>query len=90
MTTIREYCERETIPPFIREYWEKNKGQVPLCCFETSKTETGWKIKCTWLNAWYSFPEFKMKCMKCQVEIEKYLKEHDYRSISSCKEDRNG
>jgi len=89
MTTIREHCERGIVPDFIRKYWKENKGQIPLCCFETTKTDSGWVIKCTWLKTWYSFAEFKLKCMACQVEIAKYLEGNGYRSISSSKEDCN-
>lgn len=86
MTTIREYCEQGIILDFVRRHWDANKEQVPLCCFETK----GDLITCTWLKKWYTLKKFHIKCLQCQAEIAKYLKEHDDKSIPSCEEDSNG
>jgi len=74
MTTIREICDIGDVPEQVIEYFNKNKGQTPLCCFNIKKLNTQLLITCEWLKEWMTFEDFKTKCLECQKEISEKLK----------------
>jgi hypothetical protein len=81
LTTIRERIEDDQFFPWVINHFVKHKGQVPLCCFSNKKTKKGWVLNCTWLRSQgvkdLSFKEFQVKCLECQKEIEKKIREWD-------------
>ena len=58
---------------FLVELRERNKGQTPLCCFETKKLGSQIVVTCGWLREWLTPEDFKMKCLGCQGEISEKL-----------------
>jgi len=75
MTTLREHLENGTLEGEILEFYKRNVGQVPLCCFECKKIQGKWMISCSWLKQYYSLDEFTEKCLECQEEMKKKMKE---------------
>ena len=74
MTTLREICNIDDVPKEMVEYFIKNKGQVPLCCFDVKKSDSRLLITCGWLKEWLDFEDFRVKCLKCQEEISEKLR----------------
>jgi hypothetical protein len=73
MTTIRERIEKGRVEE-ATELWKTAKGSVPPCCFEDKLVKGIWKRRCNWLNQWLTTEDFKVKCLECQKEIEKLLR----------------
>lgn len=74
MTTLREHLEEGTFDEPLKEFFNKHKGSIPLCCHEMKRTNGEWLITCTWLKSWYPLDKFREKCLECQKEIEGRLK----------------
>jgi hypothetical protein len=87
LTTVRERIENGQFHSWIINHFVNHKGQVPLCCHSSKKTKKGWIMNCTWLRSQgikdLTFPEFQSKCLECQKEIERQIKEYDKAYSSS-------
>ena len=78
MTTIREHFEQGHYFPEFIEFFHKNYGHTPMCCFSCQKKKGKWMFKCCFLNEWLSEKDFERKCLQCQGEMKEMLKEHGY------------
>jgi hypothetical protein len=87
LTTIRERIENDQFFPWVINHFVKHKGQTPMCCYSCKKKKEGWVMNCTWLQSQgirdLSFDEFRVKCLECQKEIEKAIREYDKAYSSS-------
>lgn len=87
MTTVRERIENNQFFPWVINHFVKHKGQVPLCCFSYTQKKEGWVMNCTWLRSQgikdLPFEEFQIKCLECQKEIERKIREYDQSYSSS-------
>lgn len=81
MTTLREHLEEGTFDEVLEKFFLEHKGSTPLCCYEMKRVNGEWVITCSWLKSWYRIEEFKKKCLECQKEIEKRLKERKKRKV---------
>jgi len=73
MTTVREICETGFVPKQVVEYFVRNRGQTPLCCFEAKKLGSQIVVTCGWLKEWLAPEDFRTRCLRCQGEISEKL-----------------
>lgn len=74
MTTVREQIENGVPLNGYIQTWRRNKGIVPMCCYESKKVKGKELFKCSWLNVWYPIGEFTRLCLECQKRIEVLIK----------------
>lgn len=81
MTSIREKARRNNLTQADIDFFERNKGSVPLCCIHvwlvnprTYERYEEPRYKCDQLKRAIPFKKFEKFCLKCQKEIEECLK----------------